>query len=119
MSTFVDVATSPPLKASSEKGDGWREWADGGFAAHLLISRKMSRMTYVSALQGLLEMVVRIQQKYPDLYAVLKVRRRIIVQEGGCWSGLGDDEDGTLMAARQIGQQLSFPVPAHSLPVVY
>jgi hypothetical protein len=73
VSTFVEVSTSVPLRASSEKGDGWREWADGGFAAHLLLSRKLSRKTYVSALEGLLELVVRIQQKYPDLYAVLKV----------------------------------------------
>ena len=76
VSTFVEIATAVPLKASSEKGDGWQTWADGGFAAHLLISRKMSRQNYVSVLKGLLELVVRIQQKYPDLYAVVKVSPR-------------------------------------------
>eukprot|EP00967_Tisochrysis_lutea_P132762 scaffold232220_cov36-Tisochrysis_lutea.AAC.2 len=79
VSTFVEVATAVPLDAAAEEGDGWRRWADGGFAAHLLVSRKLSRKTYEIALQGLLELVVRVQEHYPELYAVLKVRATGVV----------------------------------------
>ena len=72
VATFVEGATTVPLGASAGQGVGWEEWADGGFSVHLLLTRRLSRQTYIAALDGLLGLVVRCQQTYPDLYAVLK-----------------------------------------------
>ena len=69
---FEEVATSVPLKASSAPTDDYRTWLDGGFAAHRFINQKLSRQTYVPILILLLQLMVRIQAKYPDLYAVIK-----------------------------------------------
>mmetsp|Transcript_46326 Transcript_46326/g.144904 ORF Transcript_46326/g.144904 Transcript_46326/m.144904 type:complete len:180 (-) Transcript_46326:535-1074(-) len=72
VATFVEGVTTVPLGASAGQGVGWEEWADGGFSVHLLLTRRLSRQTYIAALDGLLGLVVRCQQTYPDLYAVLK-----------------------------------------------
>jgi hypothetical protein len=69
---FEQVTIGVPLKASSEAGDGYRAWLDGGFAAHRFINQKISRQTYVPILVLLLQLMVGIQARYPDLYAVLK-----------------------------------------------
>lgn len=70
---FVETVTLVPLKASSETGqDGWRAWYDGGFAAHKFIASKLSRDTFTLELSLLLRLVLRSQERYPDLYAVLK-----------------------------------------------
>ena len=72
LDAFVDTTTAVPLRASSERGDGWRAWYDGGFVAHKLIAAKLSRTSYLLELSLLLRLMVGIQERYPDLYAVLK-----------------------------------------------
>ncbi len=69
---FIATTTSVPLAASSEPGDAYAEWLEGGFVAHKFITSKLSRKTYVTVLVLLLELVVASQARYPDLYAVLK-----------------------------------------------
>ena len=69
---FEQAALGVPLNAASAKGDDYRAWLDGGFAAHRFINAKLSRQTYVPILQLLLQLMVGIQERYPDLYAVLK-----------------------------------------------
>ena len=69
---FRHTAVGVPLKASSEPGDGWREWLDGGFASHRFIHAKLSRTTYLQVLDLLLHVMVEVQARYPDLYAVVK-----------------------------------------------
>ena len=63
---LVDV----PLRASG--GDGWREWSEAGCAANKLVASKLSRNTYLEVLQTLFAVLVGSQQRYPDLWAVLK-----------------------------------------------
>lgn len=69
---FEQAVLGVPLNAASAKGDDYRTWLDGGFAAHRFINAKLSRQTYVPILQLLLQLMVGIQERYPDLYAVLK-----------------------------------------------
>jgi len=69
---FEQNALSVPLNAGSANSDGYRTWMDGGFAAHRFINQKLSRQTYVPILLLLLHLMVGVQQKFPDLYAVLK-----------------------------------------------
>ena len=72
LEAFERVAVTVPLQASSEPGDGWRNWSDGGFEAHKFITAKLSRQTYIPVAKCLLKLVVECQARYPDLYAVLK-----------------------------------------------
>lgn len=69
---FGSTTTTVPLRASSEQGNGWKVWLDGGYASHRFINAKLSRTSYVSVLSLLLRMMLEIQARYPDLYAVVK-----------------------------------------------
>jgi len=69
---FGDTVTSVPRRASSEMGDGWRTWQEGGFVVHKLIARSLTRKTYVPVLALLLKVVVDTQANHLELYAVLK-----------------------------------------------
>ena len=92
MNAFESTTTAVPLKASSEAGDGWHHWIDGGFATHRFINAKLSRTSYLSVLTMLLHMLVTIQSNYPDLYAVLK----FVPKKNGLnpiLAGLADGED--------------------------
>ena len=69
---FGQATVTVPLRASSEPGEGWRAWLDGGYATHRFINAKLSRTSYVEVLSLLLHMMVEIQARYKDLYAVAK-----------------------------------------------
>ena len=71
LAAFEEATVTVPLRASSEPGDGWRAWLDGGYAAHRFINQKLSRQTYLPTLSSM-RMMVAIQAAYPDLYAVVK-----------------------------------------------
>jgi len=72
LTSFEEIVTSVPLRASSETGDGWRAWSDGGYAAQKFLASKLSRQTYESYLVVLCHIMEASQARYPDLYAVLK-----------------------------------------------
>ena len=42
IAAFEELTTTVPLKASSEEGDGWRDWIDGGYAAQRFILQMKS-----------------------------------------------------------------------------
>ena len=71
LDTFEALA-EVPLKAAKLTGDGWRTWSDGGFAGVKLVAAKLSRQTYPAVMGAMCGMLVQIQARYPDLYAVLK-----------------------------------------------
>ena len=72
LEAFEQVAIGVPLNAASAPDAEYRTWLEGGFAAHKFINQKMSRQTYLPIATTLLNLIVVIQKKYPDLYAVIK-----------------------------------------------
>ena len=71
LEAFEQVAIGVPLNAASAP-DAEYLCVAGGFAARKFINQKMSRQTYLPIATTLLNLIVVIQKKYPDLYAVIK-----------------------------------------------
>eukprot|EP00965_Chrysotila_dentata_P144440 4770633-Pleurochrysis_carterae.AAC.3 len=95
LQAFQHTVTSVPLKASASS-EGWREWSDGGFAAHKFIASKLTRFTYVPVLSCLRDLIVNCQRNFPDLYAVLK----FVPKKNGLNPLLALLEDGQADAVR-------------------
>ena len=72
LSAFAATAAAVPLSASSEPGDGWQRWRDGGFETHKLIAARLSRQSYPEAAECLRAVLATAKKSYPDLYATLK-----------------------------------------------
>jgi len=72
LSAFAVTAAAVPLSASSEPGDGWRRWRDGGFETHKLIAARLSRQSYPQAAECLRAVLATAKKSYPDLWATLK-----------------------------------------------
>ena len=72
LSAFAATAAAVPLSASSEPGDGWQRWRDGGFDTYKLIAARLSRQSYPEAAECLRALLATAKKSYPDLYATLK-----------------------------------------------
>ena len=95
---FARTTVTVPLRASSEPGEGWRAWLDGGYATHRFINAKLSRTSYVEVLSLLLHMMVEIQARYKDLYAVAK----FVPKKNGLNPVLAALQDGASPEAMRI-----------------